>query len=260
MHAGFRYQFTLFDEQFPKCAIFQVQMNTPQGNHGDVHLLAPVHADLPAGQTSLWGSGVDVVTPAAGRDLSGVPTVPAPVQAPASIPATAQVETQAPAQTPALVLAQNQPPLPVSAKAAAMPQTPALIRVNAPASVPMQVPTAVQTIASAPVQALVSASGPPKGSSTSSETPYALGKPKLSILSLGSDPIPVTLPDSAPVAASVTSQFLQPSSTQTTVSVSECAGQATTRQPFDSTSSSSILQQESCVEVGMMPKFVHFHV
>ncbi|XP_068450172.1 serine/threonine-protein kinase WNK2 isoform X9 [Clinocottus analis] len=225
----------------------QVPMIAPQGDLGDFHHLAPVHAALPAGQSSLCGSGVDDVNPAAGRDLTVVPTVPvpAPVQAPASISATAQVETQTAAQTPALVPAQNQPPLPVSAKAAVTPQTPALTLVNAPTSVPRQVPTAVQTIASAPVQAPVSASGhifkSPKGSTTSIDTPYAIGKPKLSVLNLGSAPIPVTLPDPAPVAASITAPFLQPSE-------SECTSQATTQQNFDSTYSSGILQQEPCVE------------
>ncbi|XP_031699340.1 serine/threonine-protein kinase WNK2 isoform X1 [Anarrhichthys ocellatus] len=213
----------------------QVQMITPQGHLGEFHLLASVHAALPAVQTPLWGSGV---IPAADRDLTVAPTVPAP----ASILATAQAETQAPGQTPALVPAQNQP---------LMPQTPALTAVNAPTSVPIQVPTAVQTLASAPVQAPVSASGlifeSPKGSSTSSDTSYALGKPKLSVLSLGSAPIPVTLPDTAPVAASVQAAFLQPAGIQT--AVYECAIQAATQQNFfDSTSSSCTLQQEPCVE------------
>ncbi|XP_068568187.1 serine/threonine-protein kinase WNK2 isoform X2 [Cebidichthys violaceus] len=230
----------------PAAVLSQVQMITPQGNLGEFHLLASVHAPLPAVQTPLWGSGVDVVTPAADRDLTVAPTVPAP----ASISATVQAETQTPGQTPALVPAQNQPTLPVPAKAAVMPQTPALTVVTAQTSVPMQVPSAAQTIASAPVQAPVSASGhifeSPKGSSTSSDTSYALGKPKLSILSLGSAPIPVAQPDPAPVAASVQAPFLQPAGIQT--AAYECASKAATQQNFDSTSSSSTLQQEPCVE------------
>lgn len=240
------------------CCFFQAQTIAPQGNLGDVHLFAPVQPVLPAVQTPLWGSGVDAETAVAGLDLTVAPTVPAPVPAPASISvsATAQVETQAPAQIPALVPAQNQPPVPVSAQAAA------------PASVPIQIPTAVQGLASAPVQAPVSAPGPtferPKGSSASSDTSSAIGKPKLSVPGLA----PVTLPAPvqsaapahapAPVAASVPAPVLQPAGIQTAPSVSECASLATAQQNLESTSASSTLQQESCVEVGMKPKFVHF--
>ncbi|XP_070816055.1 serine/threonine-protein kinase WNK2 [Chaetodon trifascialis] len=242
----------------------QVQAVAPQGNLGDVHLLAPVHPVLPAVQTHLWGSGVEAETTAAGLDLTVAPTVPAPVPASfsVSVSATAQVETQAPTQTPALVPAQNQPPVPVSAQAAAVPQSPASTLVKAPTSVPIQVPTAVPALASVPVQAPVSASGPtfePQNSSlTSSETSSAIGKPKLSAASLASAPIPVTLPASAqsaapahappPVAASVPAPALQPAGTQTAVSVSECASLATTQQNLESTSASSTLQQEPCVE------------
>ncbi|XP_039653808.1 serine/threonine-protein kinase WNK2 isoform X12 [Perca fluviatilis] len=204
-----------------------VKMIAPQDNLGDVHLLAQVHPVLPAVQTPLWGSGLDAETSAAGRDLNVAPTV----QAPASISATVQFETQAPAQ--------NQPPLSVSAQAGVMPQTPASTFVNAPTSVPIQIPTAVHTTASAPVQTPVSATGltfeSPKGSSTSSET---------SVPGLGSALIPVTLPATAPVAAPV----LQPAGIQTVVSVSECASLATAQQNFESTSASSTLQQEHCVE------------
>ncbi|XP_074492185.1 serine/threonine-protein kinase WNK2 isoform X7 [Sebastes fasciatus] len=222
----------------PAAVLPQVQMIAPQGNLGDIHLWTPVHPVLPAVQTPHWGSRVDAETSAAGRDLTVAPTVPTP----ASISATAQVETQAPAQTPA----QNQPPLPISAQAPVMPQTPASTLVNAPISVPMQVSTSVQTIA--PVQAPGSASGltfeSPKGSSTSSDTSSAIGKPRLSVPGLGSAPIPGTLPDPAPVAAPV----LQPAGIQTAVSLSECASLATPQQNFELTSASSTLQQEPCVE------------
>ncbi|XP_039653804.1 serine/threonine-protein kinase WNK2 isoform X8 [Perca fluviatilis] len=211
----------------PAAVLSQVKMIAPQDNLGDVHLLAQVHPVLPAVQTPLWGSGLDAETSAAGRDLNVAPTV----QAPASISATVQFETQAPAQ--------NQPPLSVSAQAGVMPQTPASTFVNAPTSVPIQIPTAVHTTASAPVQTPVSATGltfeSPKGSSTSSET---------SVPGLGSALIPVTLPATAPVAAPV----LQPAGIQTVVSVSECASLATAQQNFESTSASSTLQQEHCVE------------
>ncbi|KAM9362145.1 serine/threonine-protein kinase WNK2 [Symphorus nematophorus] len=234
----------------------QVQTVAPQGNLGDVHLLAPA---LPAVQTALWGSGVDAETTAAGLD-------PAPVPGPASIPvsATAQVETQAPAQTPALVPAQNQPPVPVSAQAAAMPQTPAPTLVKAPTSAPIQVPTAVQAPVSAPLQAPVSVSGPtfepPKSSSTSSDTSSAIGESKLPVPGLASAPVSVSLPASvqpaapaqvpAPVAAPVpaAAPVLQPAGIQTAVPASECASQATTQQNLESTSASSTLQQEACVE------------
>ncbi|XP_035857915.1 serine/threonine-protein kinase WNK2 isoform X16 [Sander lucioperca] len=221
----------------PAAVLSQVQMIAPQDNLGDVHLLAQVHSVLPAVQTPLWGSGLDAETSAAGRDLNVAPTV----QAPASISATAQFETQAPAQ--------NQPPLSVSAQAGVMPQTPASTFINAPTSVPIQVPTAVHTTASAPVQTPVSASGltfeSAKGSSTSSET---------SVPGLGSALIPVTLPATAPVAAPV----LQPAGIQTVVSVSECPSTATTQQNFESTSASSTLQQEPCVEDVLQDKPVFF--
>ncbi|XP_042363856.1 serine/threonine-protein kinase WNK2 isoform X6 [Plectropomus leopardus] len=212
----------------------QAQMTAPQGNLGDFPLLAPAHPVVPAVQTPLWGSGVDAETSAAGQDLTGAPIVPAQ----ASISAPAQVETQAPAQTPAVLPAQNQPPIPVSAQAAVMPQTPAST----------QVPTAVQPIASAPVQAPVSAPGlafeSPKGSSTSSDTSSATGKPKLSVPNLGSASVSVTLPAPAPVA----SPALQPAGIQTAASVSEGASLPTTQQNLQSTSASSTLQQEPCVE------------
>ncbi|XP_030275961.1 serine/threonine-protein kinase WNK2 isoform X5 [Sparus aurata] len=224
-----------------------VQAIAPQGNLGDVHLLAAVH---PAVQTAFWGSGGEAETTAAGIDLSVTPAVPAPASI--SVSATVQVETQAPAQTPALVPAQKQSLAPVSAHAAAMPDT--------PASAPMQVQTAGQ--AQALVQAPVSASGhtfePPKSSSTISDTSSAVGEPKLSVPGLASAPVPVTLPASvqsaapahapAPVAASVPAPALQPAGIQSAVSVSECASLATTQQNIESTSASSSLQQEPCVE------------
>ncbi|XP_042363846.1 serine/threonine-protein kinase WNK2 isoform X5 [Plectropomus leopardus] len=218
----------------PAAVMPQAQMTAPQGNLGDFPLLAPAHPVVPAVQTPLWGSGVDAETSAAGQDLTGAPIVPAQ----ASISAPAQVETQAPAQTPAVLPAQNQPPIPVSAQAAVMPQTPAST----------QVPTAVQPIASAPVQAPVSAPGlafeSPKGSSTSSDTSSATGKPKLSVPNLGSASVSVTLPAPAPVA----SPALQPAGIQTAASVSEGASLPTTQQNLQSTSASSTLQQEPCVE------------
>ncbi|XP_029287608.1 serine/threonine-protein kinase WNK2 isoform X2 [Cottoperca gobio] len=217
----------------------QVQMNATQGNLGDFYPRAPVQPVLPADQTPLWGSGVDAETYVA-------PTDPAA----ASFSATAQFETQAPAQTPALVPAQKQPQLQLSAQAKVMPQTPASTYLNAATSFPIQVPTAVQTIA--PVQAPLSASDlafeSPKGSSTSSDTSSAIGRPKLSVPGLGSTPIPGTLPATAPVTASVPAAVLQPAGIQTAVSVSECASLASTQQNFELTSASSTFQQDSCLE------------
>ncbi|XP_071349103.1 serine/threonine-protein kinase WNK2 isoform X5 [Trachinotus anak] len=238
----------------PAAVLPQVQMIAPQGNLGDVQLLASVHSVLPSAQTSLWGSGVDAETTAAGLDLTVGPTVPPPVPAPASISVSVQVETQAPAPAPAMVPAQNQPPVPVSAQAAAMPQT--------QASTPIQVPVAVPTPASAPVKAPVSASGPAfepsKVSSTSSDTSSVIGKPQHSAPGLVSAPISVTLPapvqssvptpTPASVAASVLAPVLQPTGIQTTVSLPECASLASTQQNLEMTSASSTLQQEPCVE------------
>ncbi|XP_040890070.1 serine/threonine-protein kinase WNK2 [Toxotes jaculatrix] len=207
----------------------QVQTIAPQGNLGDVQLLAPVHPVLPAVQTPLWGSRVEAETTAA-----------------------------APAQTPALVPAQNQPPVPVSAQAAAMPQTPA----QALTSVPIQVPITVP--APGPVKAPVCASGSTfePASSTSSDTSSVIGKPKHSIPGLVSAPVPITLPapvhpaapapPPAPVAASVPAPVPapvpQPAGIQTAVSLPESASLATTQQNLETTSASSTLQQEPRVE------------
>ncbi|XP_067443366.1 serine/threonine-protein kinase WNK2 isoform X2 [Thunnus thynnus] len=215
----------------------QVQTIAPQGNLGDVKLLAAVHPVLPAVQIPLWGSGVNAETTAPGTVAHTVLA-----SAPVSVSATAQVETQAPVQTPALVPAQKQTPGLVSAQAAAMPQT--------------TVPT------SAPVQAPVSASGsafePPKVSSTNSDASSVIGKPQLSVPGLVSAPISVKLPAqaqvagpalaSAPVAASAPAPVLQPAGIQTAVSMPECASLATTQQNLETTSASSTLQKESCVE------------
>ncbi|XP_044029291.1 serine/threonine-protein kinase WNK2 isoform X2 [Siniperca chuatsi] len=228
----------------------QVQRIAPQGNLGDVHLLASVHPELPAVQAPLWGSGVDAETTAAGLDLTIAPTVPAPVSV--SVSVTAQVETQAPAQ--------NQPPVPLSA----MPQTQASTLVKAPTSVPIQVPSAVQAPASAPVQTPVSASGPTFESPKSSDTSFPIAKPKLSVPGLASAPVPGMLPAPvqsaapghapAPVATSVPAPVLQPAGIQTAVSVSECTSQATTQQNLELTSASSTLQEEPCVEDGLQEK------
>nr|XP_046239620.1 serine/threonine-protein kinase WNK2 isoform X4 [Scatophagus argus] len=236
----------------------QVQMIAPEGNLGDAHLLAPVHPVLPAVQSSLWRSGVE--TTAAGLDLTVAPTVPAPVPAPASISAsaTAQVETQVPAKTPALVPAQNQPPVPVSTQGAAMPDAPASTLVKAPTLVPIQVPKSGQALVSGPVQAPVSASGttsePPKSSSASSDISSAFGEPQLSVPVVATAPVAVTLPASVQSAAParapapVAAPALQLAGIQTALSVSECSSLATTQQNLESTSASSTLQQEPCVE------------
>ncbi|XP_038553055.1 serine/threonine-protein kinase WNK2 isoform X6 [Micropterus salmoides] len=222
----------------------QVQRIAPQGT--DVHLLAPVHPELPAVQTPHWGSSIDAEATVGGLDLTVAPIVPAPVPAPASISvsATAQVETQAPAQ--------SQPLVPVSA----MPQTEASTLGKDPTSVPIQVPSAVQASASAPVQIPVSASGLTYESPKSSDTSFAIDKPKLSVPGLASAPVQSAAPAHAPapVAASVPAPVLQLAGIQTAISVSEYAGQATTQQNVESTSVSSTLQQEPCVEDGFQDK------
>ncbi|XP_038553060.1 serine/threonine-protein kinase WNK2 isoform X10 [Micropterus salmoides] len=228
----------------PAAVLPQVQRIAPQGT--DVHLLAPVHPELPAVQTPHWGSSIDAEATVGGLDLTVAPIVPAPVPAPASISvsATAQVETQAPAQ--------SQPLVPVSA----MPQTEASTLGKDPTSVPIQVPSAVQASASAPVQIPVSASGLTYESPKSSDTSFAIDKPKLSVPGLASAPVQSAAPAHAPapVAASVPAPVLQLAGIQTAISVSEYAGQATTQQNVESTSVSSTLQQEPCVEDGFQDK------
>lgn len=218
------------------CYFFpQVQTIAPQGNLGDVQLLAAVHPVLPA--VPLWGSGVNTETTAPGTVLAS---------APVSVSATVQVETQAPAQTTALAPAQKQ----------------ALGLVSTPAS------TLVPVSVSAHVQAPVSASGStfelPKVSSTNSDASLLVGNPQLSVPVLVSAPISVMLPAqaqaagpalaSAPVAVSVPAPALHPAGIQTAVSMSECASLATTQQNLETTSAFSTLQQEPCVEVGIKTK------
>lgn len=58
---------------------FQVQTIAPQGNLGEVQLLASIHPVVPAVQTSLWRSGADAETTSARLDLSVAATVPASV-------------------------------------------------------------------------------------------------------------------------------------------------------------------------------------
>ncbi|XP_062271527.1 serine/threonine-protein kinase WNK2 [Scomber scombrus] len=211
----------------------QVQTIAPQGNLGDVQLLAAVHSVLPA--VPLWGSGVNTETTAPGTVAHTVLA-----SAPVSISAAVQVETQAPAQTPALAQAQKQ----------------ASGLVSTPAS------TLVPASASAQVQASVSASGStfelPKVSSTNSDASLVVGNPQLSVPGLVSAPISAMLPAqapaagpalaSAPVAVSVPAPALHPAGIQTAVSMSECASLATTQQNLETTSAFSTLQQEPCVE------------
>ncbi|KAM7402151.1 hypothetical protein PAMP_017416 [Pampus punctatissimus] len=192
----------------------QVQTIAPQGNLGDVQLLAAVHPVLPAVQIPLWGSGVNAETTAPVTVAHTV--LPS---APVSVSATVQVEAQAPAQTPALVPAQKQAPGLVSVQAAAIPQTPASTLVTVPTS--------------APVQAPVSAGSTLEPLKVSSTKPISVMEPAQA---QAADPVLV----SAPV--------LQPVGTQTAVSVPECASMVTTQQNLETTSASSTLQQESCIE------------
>ncbi|XP_029990606.1 serine/threonine-protein kinase WNK2 isoform X4 [Sphaeramia orbicularis] len=245
----------------------QMQTIAPQGNLGDVQLLAHVHHVLPSVHTPLWGNGADAETPAVGLKLSVAPVIPnadagpalapasapphapasAPPQAPASVSTTVQVETQAPAQTPALGPAQNQTQVP--AQPAAMPQTQpsASTLVNASASVPVQVPAP-----SAPAQATPFQAGPtlepPQVSSTNSHLSSTTGKLQ--------QPVPVSLPTQAqsaapaivpaPVAVSVPAPVLQAAGIHTAVSLPECASLATTQQNLDT--ASSTYQQELYTE------------
>ncbi|KAM3621135.1 uncharacterized protein V6R79_006483 [Siganus canaliculatus] len=223
----------------------QVQPIVPQGNLGDVHLLAGVHSASPTVQT-LWGSGIDAETTAASVDLTVAPA------ASISVSTTAQVEAQVPAQ--------NQVPVQGSAQAA--PDTPASARVKAPSAVSVQGPTPVQALASVPAQAPASESVPNfeplKSTSTSSETSSVPGESKRSVPGLASvpicPPVPVTLPSSAqstapaPVTASVPAPVLQPAGIQTAFALPECASLDTTQQNLESTSASCTLQQEPCAE------------
>ncbi|XP_068999576.1 serine/threonine-protein kinase WNK2 isoform X15 [Embiotoca jacksoni] len=241
---------------------YQCQTAISHGTLGDVQLLAAAHPVLPAVQPLLWGSGADTESTTASLDSTVAPTVSAllPDQTSIAVSATVQVETQAPAETPALVRSQNQPSVPVSAHDAAMSQTPATTRLKAPTSIPIQVPTAMQAPASATVQIPRSALGPTleqiKVSSVSSDTDIV--KPQPSVPRLVSGPMPVTLPapvqsaapapTPAPVASSVPAPVLQPAGIQTTVSVPESAKLASTQKNLETTSASSIVQQEPSVE------------
>lgn len=253
---------------------FQVQTVAPQGNLGDVQLLASVHTVLPAVQTSLWRSGADAETTAPGLDVTVAPTISVPVPASVSVLAPVEVETQARAQIPTVIPALKQTPVLVSAQAASMPQTPSSTHSKAPSSVPIRLPIAVPVSASVPGQSPVSAPSPtfdlPNALSKSSDTSSVTGKPQFSVPGLVSAPVRVTLPASVqavapspapvPVAPSIPAPVLQPAGIQTAVSVPEHASLATTQQNLETTSAASTLQQEPCVEVGMKPNVSTFWI
>nr|XP_043879380.1 serine/threonine-protein kinase WNK2 isoform X4 [Solea senegalensis] len=225
----------------------QVQTTVPQGTLGDVQLLAPVQPVLHAVQSPLWG---DAESTAANLELTAAPP---PVQAPASISATVQVESRVLAQTPPLVPAQNQPTDAVST-------TPTPILVKATTSGPVQDPITAPAPASAPIQAPVIASGPtfepPKVTCTSSDSSSLISKPQHSLGGLVFAPVPVTLPVSVksaasappPVVASVPAPALQPAATQTAISSPEGASLAITQQNTELTITSSTFQQDISVE------------
>ncbi|KAM4587059.1 serine/threonine-protein kinase WNK2 isoform 11-T13 [Odontesthes bonariensis] len=225
-------------------------------NLGDVQLLPTVPPVMPAGHAPLWGSGADTETTATGLHLSLAPTTSRTSTTSISVSGAVQVDTHSSVQTPNLVRAQNQPPVLISAQAGSMPQTPVSTFLKAPTSIPIQAPATVQAPTSTPVKVPVSKSGftveLTMVSSISSDRSSATGKSQIATPGMVSGPIPVTVPvppqSAAPVAASVTAPVLQPAGIQTTVSVPESFSLATTQPHLETTSASSIFQQEPSAE------------
>ncbi|KAM4587051.1 serine/threonine-protein kinase WNK2 isoform 3-T3 [Odontesthes bonariensis] len=233
-----------------------VQMIASHRNLGDVQLLPTVPPVMPAGHAPLWGSGADTETTATGLHLSLAPTTSRTSTTSISVSGAVQVDTHSSVQTPNLVRAQNQPPVLISAQAGSMPQTPVSTFLKAPTSIPIQAPATVQAPTSTPVKVPVSKSGftveLTMVSSISSDRSSATGKSQIATPGMVSGPIPVTVPvppqSAAPVAASVTAPVLQPAGIQTTVSVPESFSLATTQPHLETTSASSIFQQEPSAE------------
>lgn len=117
---------------------FQVKVTPPQGNFGEIPLLAAVQPVLPTLPTGPWGSGLDGESNVA---FFAPPTAVAPVRSPVSV--SAPTHTQVPAQI--------QTPVPVSAQAAAVPDPPTSTLINAQTSIPV-VPTPGQALAKAPFE------------------------------------------------------------------------------------------------------------
>ncbi|XP_072238220.1 serine/threonine-protein kinase WNK2 isoform X2 [Leuresthes tenuis] len=221
-----------------------VQMIATHGTLGDVQLLPTVPPAMPAGHAPLWGSGADTETTATNLPLSVAPTTSPPA------PATVQVDTHTSAQTPTLARAQNQPPVPISAQAGSMPQTPVSTFLKAPTSIPIQAPETVQAPAATPVKVPGSKSGFTVELTMVSSISSDRSQIATPVLASGTIPVAVPVPpqSAAPVAASVTAPVLQPAGIQTTVSVPESVSLATTQPHLETTSASSIFQQEPSAE------------
>lgn len=199
-------------------------MTPPQGNFGEIPILAPVQPVLPTLPTGPWGSKLDADSNASGVGFLVPPTDVAPVRSPVSV--------SAPTQIP--VPAQIQTPLPVSAQAAAVPDPSSSSLINARTGIPV-VPIPGQTLAKVTFE-------PPKLSSTISDTPSTIGDTKL----VGQSAAAPVQSQVQPVAAQCPSG---PAGIQATPP--ECASWTTSHQQLESTSASISLQHEPCIEVGM---------
>ncbi|TNM88851.1 hypothetical protein fugu_005105 [Takifugu bimaculatus] len=196
-----------------------VQVTPPQGNYGEIPILAPVQPVLPTLPTGPWGSKLDADANASGVGFLAPPTDVAPVRSPVSVSVPAQIQT----------------PVPVSAQAAAVPDPSSSSLINARTSIPV-VPIPGQALAKVAFE-------PPKLSSTTSDTPSTISDTKaVGQSAAASVPAPVQS-QVQPVAAQCPSG---PAGIQATPP--ECASWTTSHQQLESAPASISLHHEPCIE------------
>ncbi|XP_056885887.1 serine/threonine-protein kinase WNK2 isoform X4 [Takifugu flavidus] len=196
-----------------------VQVTPPQGNYGEIPILAPVQPVLPTLPTGPWGSKLDADANASGVGFLAPPTDVAPVRSPVSVSVPAQIQT----------------PVPVSAQAAAVPDPSSSSLINARTGIPV-VPIPGQALAKVAFE-------PPKLSSTTSDTPSTISDTKaVGQSAAASVPAPVQS-QVQPVAAQCPSG---PAGIQATPP--ECASWTTSHQQLESAPASISLHHEPCIE------------
>ncbi|TNM88849.1 hypothetical protein fugu_005103 [Takifugu bimaculatus] len=195
------------------------QVTPPQGNYGEIPILAPVQPVLPTLPTGPWGSKLDADANASGVGFLAPPTDVAPVRSPVSVSVPAQIQT----------------PVPVSAQAAAVPDPSSSSLINARTGIPV-VPIPGQALAKVAFE-------PPKLSSTTSDTPSTISDTKaVGQSAAASVPAPVQS-QVQPVAAQCPSG---PAGIQATPP--ECASWTTSHQQLESAPASISLHHEPCIE------------
>eukprot|EP00066_Takifugu_rubripes_P022946 XP_011612212.1 PREDICTED: serine/threonine-protein kinase WNK2-like [Takifugu rubripes] len=195
------------------------QVTPPQGNYGEIPILAPVQPVLPTLPTGPWGSKLDADANASGVGFLAPPTDVAPVRSPVSVSVPAQIQKA----------------VPVSAQAAAVPDPSSSSLINARTGIPV-VPIPGQALAKVAFE-------PPKLSSTTSDTPSTISDTKaVGQSAAASVPAPVQS-QVQPVAAQCPSG---PAGIQATPP--ECASWTTSHQQLESAPASISLHHEPCIE------------